>query len=114
MSARGEGTIRVDGREVTVLFTNRALVQAEKQMGKSVIGVVNGGYERLGLSELVVLLRSGMEAAHRDNGETVRVTLDDAYEVLDLAGFTSVYGVVVKGISDVISYSQNGDEPDPN
>ena len=119
MSARGEGVIQAGDREVAVLFTNRALGQAEKQLGRSAVGVVNGGYEKLGISELVIFLQAGMQAARRDNGETGRVTLDDAYQLLDAAGFAPAYLVVVRCISDVIGYSpkESGDEaegPDPN
>jgi hypothetical protein len=40
MSARGVGTIKVNGHEVPILFTNRALLTAEKQVGKGILGIL--------------------------------------------------------------------------
>jgi hypothetical protein len=118
MAARGEGTIIAEGREVNVLFTNRALMQAEKVMGKSVIAVTQGFVNgTAGMNELVALLQAGMEAARRDSGERGRVvTLNDATEVLEEAGFTAVAQVVMESVAAVLSYSvsDNGNEPDPN
>lgn len=118
MSARGEGMIKVDGREVAVLFTNRALMAAEKQMGKSVIAVTQGFIDgAAGMNELAALLQAGMEAARRDSGDRGRVTsVNDAVEVLDEAGFTAVAQVVMGAVAAVLSYGagENGNEPDPN
>ena len=41
MSARGESKLELDDRQIDIIFTNRALAQAEKAMGKSVLAVVN-------------------------------------------------------------------------
>lgn len=121
MSARGEGVIQAGGQEVVVLFTNRALMQAEKQMGKSVIGVTQGFLDgAAGFNELVTLLQAGMEAARRDSGIRGRViTVNDAVEVMDEAGFTAVAQVVMEAVAAVLSYgagevNENGSEPDPN
>lgn len=112
MGARGEGKITLDNREVGILFTNRALAQAEKQMGKSVLAVVNGlGNGEAGIGDLANLLQAGMEAARREarlGGRTV--TLNEAFDVLDEAGFADAMTAVVGAVAAVISYSRNGDD----
>lgn len=114
MSARGEGTITVDGREVQVLFTNRALMQAEKAMGKSVISVTQGFVNgAAGMNELVSLLQAGMEAARRDAGERGRVvSVNDAVEVMDEAGFTAVAQAVMEAVAAVLSYGARDSSDD--
>jgi len=111
MGARGEGTIKAGDRETHLLYTNRALADAEAVMGKSVMGAINGGYEAMGITDLVTLLRAGMEAARRDTGEAGRVTMADAYDVMDAVGLAGVYTVVIRAVSDVISYVPNGADP---
>jgi hypothetical protein len=120
MSARGEGVINVGDNEVQVLFTNKALAAAERQMGKSVLGVVNGFMDGVsGIGDLANLLQAGMEAARRDGRQMGKtVTLNDAYDVLDEVGFSGVATVVMEAVAVVLSYSNgasagsaNGDEP---
>ena len=111
--ARGEATIQADEREVQILFTNRALARAEGLIGKSVIGVAQGFTEgTTGVSDIAYLLQAGMEAARRDAraGGGV-VTLNDAFQVLDEAGFTAVTAAVMEAVGAVLSFS--GDQ-DPN
>lgn len=115
MGARGEGTIQAGDREVVVLYTNRALAEAEQRMGKSVIGVAQGfaGGES-GVLEIVYLLQAGMEAARRDARSGGRpIPLGDAYQVLDEAGFAAVAGVVMTAVAAVLSYG-TGEAEDPN
>jgi len=112
--ARGEATIQAGEREVHILFTNRALAEAESEMGKSVIGVAQGFAEGAsGVSDIAHLLRAGMEAARRDahTGGHV-VSLNDAFQVLDEVGFTAVTVAVMEAVSAVLSFS--GEEQDPN
>lgn len=114
MSARGEGTINADGREVLVLFTNRALAEAEHHMGKSAMGVANSfSSGDASLTDLAYLLRAGMEAARRDarlGGKPV--SMEMAYKVLDEAGFVAVATVVMTAVADVLSYSGAGANSD--
>jgi hypothetical protein len=123
MSARSEGTIQAngaDGRptEVTVLFTNRALAEAEAAIGRGIIGVAQGFRDgRSGVGDVAQLLRAGMEAARRDQRRGGRVvTLLDAYRVLDEAGFTAVAEVVMTAVAEVLGYSgeKAEEEADPN
>lgn len=115
MSARGEQIITLpDGKEVAVLFTNRALADAEQQMGKSVIGVAQGFTAgQSALTDLAHLLRTGMAAARRDAGNRVPVTMAEAYTVMDEVGFTAVAQAVMPALAAVLGY--NGEDgADPN
>lgn len=108
--ARGEGIIEANGREIRVLFTNRALAEAEAQMGKSVIGVAQGFVDgQSGITELAHLLRAGMLAARRDAGERRATTMVEAYKVLDSAGFAAVAAVVMESVAAVLGYSAKGE-----
>lgn len=117
MSARGEAVILVGGKEVQVLFTNRAIIAAEKQIGKGIMQALSdfssggGSY-----TDLTALLRAGMEAARQDAKAAGRpVSNDDAINLLDQVGFAGAAGPVMSALAAVISYSSNGDEAgDPN
>jgi hypothetical protein len=112
--ARGETTIQADGREVTVLYTNRALADAERALGRSIIAILEDA--RPGVLDLAHMLYAGMKAARRelpgrDRGPSV--TLDDVFAVLDEAGYAAVTVAVVEAITDVLSYGPDEDG-DPN
>lgn len=116
--ARGETTIYLpDGSEVTVLYTNRALAEAEQHLGRSIIGVAEGfANGTSGITEIAQTLRVGMEAARRDarsGGRTV--TLQDAFDVLDQVGFPQVAAAVMTAVAEVLGYDgETEPEPDPN
>ena len=121
MSARGERTFSADGRDINILFTNRALATAERRIGKSIVSIAQGMTSgELGIGDLATLLHVGMEAARVDQRSRSRsYSMDDAYQVLDDAGFAEVAGPVVEAIAAVISYApessdQTEDDLDPN
>ncbi len=120
MGARGESTIQTETGEVRVLFTNRALVAAEKAMGQSVLAVSQGfvGGES-GITEMVHLLHAGMEAARHDAREGGRrVTVNDAIRIMDEVGLAGVAGPVMESVAAVLSYdpafAKDAEEEDPN
>jgi hypothetical protein len=116
IGARGEATIRLEDREVRVLYTNRALASAERMMGKSIIQVSQGfvGGES-GISDIAYILLAGMQAAKVDARLSGRqYSLDDAYEVLDEVGFAGVAGPVMEAVADVLSYAADDGSADPN
>lgn len=121
MGARGEGIIQANGTSVSVLFTNRAVAEAEKELGKGIIAVASSFQDGTGgIGDVAVLLRAGMEAARRDERRGGRpVTILDAYGVLDEAGFSAVAQVVMAAVADVLGYGAGnveagaGDD-DPN
>jgi hypothetical protein len=112
--ARGEITLNAGDREVRLLYTNRALAEAEAAMGRSVIGVSQGfASGESGVTELAHLLQAGMEAARRDAREGGRrISINEAYEVLDETGFRGAAAAVFSAIGEVLSY--DGDEERPN
>ncbi len=104
--ARGEETIQAGDREVRVLFTNMALADVERKLGRSIVAVARGFVAGdTGVGDVVELLRAGMEAARRDAGEPgPTITLNHAYQVMDQVGFGETAAAVMKAIDTVISY----------
>lgn len=115
MGARGEQTIVTPDREIRLLYTNRALAEAEQVLGKGIFEIFQSFMDqKAGITETAQLLRAGMEAARRDartGGRPVQIT--DAYDILDEAGFPAVIQAVALAISDVLSYGSE-EEADPN
>lgn len=118
MAARGEQTIQAGDREVPLLFTNRALAGAEKELGKGIVAVLQNFEDGASVSDVAILLRHGMEAARRDARTGGRpVSMLDAYDVLDEAGFAATMMAVVEGVAAVLQYDpedvagQNGQGP---
>jgi hypothetical protein len=101
MGARGEGEIDLGkGLPVRVLFTNRALIEAEKALGKTVLQIVADiSKTQTGMGELATLLKIGMGAAAGGP-----MPLDEAVDVLDEAGFGRCFQAVASAITDVMSY----------
>jgi len=115
--ARGEARLNVTGEEYPILFTNRALAQAERVLGKpmlQLLAALQGN--SMGIAEMAQLLAVGMEFGRRDARVGQRAyTLEDAWQVMDGLGFTAVTSAVVGAIADVLSYSppQEGSEVPP-
>jgi hypothetical protein len=122
MAARGENVIHVKGRDVYLLFTTRALLNAEQQLGKSISAIMRGFVTNtLGYTELVALLRYGMEAARMDARSGGRpVSNNDAIDIIDEVGFMAAINPVMEAVAAVASYkaSEEGaaeeDGTDPN
>lgn len=111
--ARGEATIQAGEREVQILLTNRALAEVEGILKRSIIAVAQGFAEgTAGVTECVHLLRAGMQAARRDaRAGGGRVSLGDAFEVLDEAGFSAVTAAVMQAVADVLSFGTEEQAP---
>ena len=110
MSARAERVITdSDGNETRVLFTNRAIAEAEILMGRPVMQMLTALTENKGsLGDIAGLLRAGMESARKDAKAGGKViSMNDAYGVMDTVGFAAVVGPVAEAIAAVISYSQD-------
>ena len=106
MAARSEIVLTAGSKEVRLLYTNRALAEAETQSGKSIVAITGGlSTGASGISEIAALLRAGMEAARREAGTGGRaVTINDAYEVMDEVGFEVITTTVMNAVAEVISY----------
>lgn len=111
--ARGESILALsDGEEVRLLYTNRALAEAEQQLNQGILGVLrdfqdSGG----GIHETAVLLQVGMRAARREanHGKTA-VGIAEAYAVMDDLGFAATITAVMEGVSAVLGYGAEGSE----
>jgi len=108
--ARGEGYLDVDGEQVVVLFTNRALADGERATGKSILQILRGAQnQELGIGDVAQLLLVGMEAARREARSASRAyAIADAYRVMDAVGFTEVASVVFNAIAAVVAYDGTG------
>lgn len=113
--ARGVGRLVTAQGEVNVLFTNRALAEAEQITGKSVMQLAATAHgSAVGVGITAQLLAVGMEFARREAGVGgARVTIADAYRVMDELGFSTVATVVLQALADVVSYGVEVAEPDP-
>ena len=121
MAARGESVIHVKDREVYLLFTIRALLSAEKQLGKSIPDVLKGFVTNtLSYTDLVALLRSGMESARMDARTGSRpISNNDAINVIEEMGYMAVTPVVMEAVATVMSYKPDEEiaaegDSDPN
>ena len=115
MTARGEGFLTVGGDQEAILFTNRALAQAEVELGKAVLQIATDAAEgNLGMGDVARLLLIGMQAARREARSGRKPpNLGDAYDVMDEVGFAEAARVVMEALADVLSYGPDqGDEED--
>ena len=112
IGARGEVTIVAGDKQYRILFTNRALADAERATGKTILQLVRGAAEStLGVEDTAKLLWVGMEAARRDARMGGRAyTLSDAWDVLDNIGFVKAATDAINAIAEVISWSPS--DPD--
>ena len=112
--ARGEAILSIDGREYPILFTNRALAEAEQRTGKTITALAStAGQGLLGIGETAALLVTGLEAARKDRGLPGRATqMQDAYSLLDAAGFGNVAAAVYEAIAAVLGYDPDKGAPD--
>lgn len=121
--ARGERVIETEDGEVRVLFTNRALANAETQLNRGVFEVLADLQSGGRIGDVAVLLQAGMEAARRDAREGGKpVSPAQAYAVLDEVGYAAAVIAVVEAVAEVVSYTRErdagiqdaGDGADPN
>jgi hypothetical protein len=111
--ARGEAIIQSGEREERILFTMRALAEAERQAGKPISVMLSD--QGFGIQECAILLRAGLEAARRDArlGGT-RVTLQAAYDLLEEIGFGAAGEAIGIAVAGAIAGSgEENDRPNP-
>jgi len=113
MGARGEVTLQTGEREVRILFTNRAIAQAEDSLGKGIIEILQGFEQGGSVSEIARLLQAGMEAHRRDARLGGRaISIAEAFSVMDEAGFAPTTEAIAVGVSEVLSYGTELEEED--
>jgi hypothetical protein len=105
--ARGERILEVDGRRFSVLFTNRALAEAERSLGKSAIGILTESQKgSVAVGDLVTLLHIGIEYGRRDSDPTAKAfTSEDAWKLLDQIGLVAAVELVFTPMAQVIAYT---------
>ncbi len=114
--ARGEATIVLsDTEQRAVLFTNRALADAERMTGKTVLQLVTAaGRGELGMADTAALLLVGMENARRDAKVGGRsFIIGDAYDVMDQVGFAECARAVMEALAAVVAYERPDNEHPP-
>lgn len=114
--ARGEYSLFVEDEEVRILFTNRALADAERELGRPAIVVIREFTAKWGrVGDVAALMRAGMEAARKDAREGGKpVSIDQAYDVMDAIGFSNCVVAVVSAASDVLGYKVDDDDEEPD
>ena len=113
--ARGEGVLNVGERTYTLLYTNRALAEAERATSKTITEIARGmSAGSVGVGDVAAMLLVGMEHARRETRAGGRsYTLNDAWAILDQIGFPSVAAAVMEAVAAVLTYSPDGEgEPD--
>lgn len=105
--ARGEAVLTVGDEQIAVLFTNRALAEAERATGKTILQLARAASaSELGMGDTAQLLHCGMEAARREARPGGRsYTINDAWRVLDQLGFGRVAVAIMEAIVAVLSYN---------
>jgi hypothetical protein len=115
--ARGEAYLVVDGDQRAILFTNRALADAERLTGKTTLQLMRGVQSNeLSISDVAQMLLVGMEHARREYHSPARAyTIADAWAVMDACGFGPVAAAVMEAIAAVMSYDggKHADESPP-
>jgi hypothetical protein len=104
--ARGESQLVVKGQTYNLLYTNRALIEAEQATQKGIMQLFREVRDdSMHVQDLVTLLRVGLEAARRDGKAGGRpYSQIDAIQIQDQAGFAPVMAAVWAGIGNVLAY----------
>ena len=107
--ARGETRIRAGDRDVELLFTNRALAEAEPVIGRSMSQVLR---ERdISVGDTARLLHIGMEYGRREAAKGGKAyTLNDAYRAMDAIGYIAAAGVVIESLIAVLTFRAGAPE----
>lgn len=113
--ARGEAVLELDGQEYPILFTNRALAEAERALGRTVLQLASGAASgELGMGDVARLAAIGLEHARRDRRDNHKpYTMEDAWMLLDALGFVEVGRQVMDALTDVISWRPAEEPSDP-
>lgn len=114
VGARGECRFDLgDDGECTALFTNAALMTAERELGTTFPGIIRQlEATNMSLTNCRTLLRIGMEAARRENHEARGSYSDtDAQKVLDQVGYFNVVVSLTAAIMMVFNFGRYKKEP---
>lgn len=107
--------LEVDGESYAILFTNRAIAEAEQRTGKAFLHLLRCATTGdLGVNDVANLLVTGLEAARRESGGGKPYQITKAFELMDAVGFTQAAAAVVSALSDVLTFNaqKEGEESD--
>ena len=111
--ARGEGYIDEENQQYPVLFTNRALAEAERALDQTILELMQNA-TRLGINAMATLLKIGLEEARKERRDNhAAYTVPDAIRIMDEFGYGRVTTVVAGAMAAVVTYSKEGSESPP-
>jgi len=112
--ARGEGYLELDGKRYELLFTNRALVEAERLTEKSAMRFLRDAKAGdISIGDVAQYVSVGLRYSSRDGGvQGAGLDVNNAWRLLDGIGFETVAAVVLVALAAVMSY-QRGDIDSP-
>lgn len=111
----GSTSFEFNGQTFRLLFSNRALADAEKMLGKSIPSIFKT-IENVGFNDIAVMFFVGMDAAkryYRLPGK--RYSMNDTFQLMDEIGFIAITPIIAKAVGDVIQYKSellSGDSED--
>jgi len=109
VGARGECRFDLaENGECSLLFTNAALMTAERELGTTFPGIIRQlEGTNLSLTNCRTLVRIGMETARRENHEARGSYTDaDAQKVLDQVGYFNVTVALTAAIMMVFNFGR--------
>jgi len=109
IGARGECILDLgDEGQAKLLFTNQALIQAERELGSTFPAIINKfRMVDVSLSECQKLVRIGLETARREHQEARPAYTDaDALHVLDMVGYYALVEALAGALVAVFTYGQ--------
>jgi len=111
--ARGEGWLDEQNRCYPVLFTNRALLEVEKAIGKSITLVAGSGSMNMA-NDIIRALLVGLEYGRREAGERkLAYTMADAHNLLDEFGYKRALTVVTEALAECVTWEPEQSEGEP-
>ena len=109
--ARGEAVLEANGESYRILFTNRAIAEAEQRTGKTFMHLLRcfttADY---GVNDVANLLVTGLEAARRETGGGKPYQITHAFDLMDAVGFTQVAGAITVALMAVLTFGSKAEE----
>lgn len=106
--ARGEAFLRVGEDEVAILFTNRALAEGERVLGRP----IGQWGSSLGVEDVIKLARIGLNAARRESRPSEHAyTVDDVWTISNEVGLGALSTALGEAVKTVVNW-QGEDGPD--
>ena len=109
--ARGEMFLEQEGESHAVLFTLRALAEAEQRTGHGILAMLRGA--SFTINDIAAILLSGLEAGRRDGHTGARpYTMKRAMAMIEDLGYLTVAGEVISALSEVLDRDSDAEDAD--